>query len=87
MKQGDCRLFYDVTDDHAHVAVVGIGSCDPEKDCEDIDILAQNIRSAAAGQSLLTANNMIRVFTFTCLCSFAVICMGGYETLPAKLPQ
>ena len=49
VKQGDCRLFYDVTADHAHIAVVGIGSCDPETGCEDIDIRKQNIRCAAAG--------------------------------------
>lgn len=49
VKQGDCRIFYDVTSDHAHVAVVGIGSCDPENANEDIDVRRQNIRSAAAG--------------------------------------
>lgn len=49
VKKGDCRLFYDVTDDHAHIAVVGIGSCDPDKGCEDIDVRRQIIRNTAAG--------------------------------------
>ena len=49
VKEGDCRLFYDVTEDHAPVAVVGVGSCDPEVGCEDIDVRRQNIRNAAAG--------------------------------------
>ena len=49
IKQGDCHLFYDVAKDHTHVAVVGLGSCDPKSGNEDIDVRRQNIRSAAAG--------------------------------------
>lgn len=53
MNKGESRLFYDLSADHTHVAVVGLG---PRHDnipadqvtLEDIDIAAQNIRGAAA---------------------------------------
>ena len=62
VKEGDCRLFYDVTEDHAPVAVVGVGSCDPEVGCEDIDVRRQNIRNAAAGTIYIVCT-YVRVYT------------------------
>ena len=62
VKEGDCRLFYDVTEDHAPVAVVGVGSCDPEVGCEDIDVRRQNIRNAAAG-TIYVVCTYVRVYT------------------------
>ena len=57
--KGDSRLFYDLSPDHTHVAVVGVGPNEPkalakEGESEDIDVASQNIRiAAAAGTKLL----------------------------------
>lgn len=60
--KGESRLFYDLSPDHTHVAVVGLGSSasdlaaeeEEEGEAEDIDVAAQNVRSAAAiGTKLL----------------------------------
>ena len=53
VKKGESRLFYDVTEDHAHIAVVGLGPKPGEVPndqliMEDIDIARQHVRSAAA---------------------------------------
>lgn len=61
MSKGDCRLFYDLSPDHTHVAVVGLGpsaaDIPPDEEgvvLEDIDMAAQNVREAAAvGTKLL----------------------------------
>jgi hypothetical protein len=53
VKNGESRLFYDITEDHAHVAVVGLGPKPGEVPpnqlvMEDIDVARQHVRSAAA---------------------------------------
>jgi hypothetical protein len=53
VKNGESRLFYDITEDHAHIAVVGLGPKPGEVPpnqlvIEDIDIVRQHVRSAAA---------------------------------------
>ena len=52
IKKGDSRLFYDITTNNAHVAVVGVGSKvdngDVPDNLEDVDVKRQSIRSAAA---------------------------------------
>lgn len=60
MKKGDSRLFYDLSPDHTHVALVGLGpnQADTPTDngdmLEDIDTAAQSVRDAAAvGTKLL----------------------------------
>lgn len=64
MKKGESRLFYDLSPDHTHVAVVGLGpsqadtpsNTPPDNDLqlEDIDVGAQSVREAAAvGTKLL----------------------------------
>ncbi len=53
VKKGDSKLFYDLSPDHTHVAVVGLG---PRKESiptnqvvmEDIEIATENVREAAA---------------------------------------
>ena len=52
VKKGDSRLFYDVTPDHTHLAVVGMGTREPPAelvDSEDIDVARETVRIAAAG--------------------------------------
>lgn len=55
---------YDITEDHAHLAVVGLGPKSEETDdvsaiIEDIDVTRQNIRSAAAvGTKLLQSTQV-----------------------------
>ena len=51
VKRGDTRLLYDVTTDHTHVAVVGVGPRYPDNGLEDVDMKRQNVRCAAAGKS------------------------------------
>lgn len=57
--KGESRLFYDLSPDHTHVAVVGLGAVEAdlpakETEVEDIDVAAQNVREAAAvGTKLL----------------------------------
>ena len=51
VRRGDTRLLYDVTTDHTHVAVVGVGPCYPDNGLEDVDMKRQNVRCAAAGES------------------------------------
>lgn len=59
MCKGDSRLFYDLSPDHTHVAVVGLGPTEAdisakEGEVEGIDLAAQNVREAAAiGTKLL----------------------------------
>ena len=59
MTKGESRLFYDVSPDHTHVAVVGLGQRkedipEGQTTMEDINVTAQNIRVAAAtGAKLL----------------------------------
>lgn len=59
VSKGESRLFYDITEDHAHLAVVGLGPRSKESTNvsgtnEDIDVSRQNVRSAAAvGTKLL----------------------------------
>ena len=53
LRKGASRLFYDLSPDHTHVAVVGLGPSAAdisakEGDAEGIDIAAQNVREAAA---------------------------------------
>ena len=53
IKNGESRLFYDITEDHAHVAMVGLGPKpgevpDNQVIMEDIDVARQHVRSAAA---------------------------------------
>ena len=53
VKKGESRLFYDITEDHAHVALVGLGPKPGEIPpnqlvVEDIDVARQHVRSAAA---------------------------------------
>ncbi len=53
IKKGESRLFYDITEDHAHLAVVGLGprkegASDVSTVNEDIDVSRQIVRSAAA---------------------------------------
>ncbi len=53
IKKGESRLFYDITEDHAHLAVVGLGprnkgAPDVSTINEDIDVSRQTVRSAAA---------------------------------------
>ena len=64
IKNGDSRLFYDVIEDHTHVAVVGLGPKPGEVPAnlavmEDIDVARQHIRSAAAvGLKLLQSSKV-----------------------------
>ena len=64
IKNGESRLFYDITEDHAHVAVVGLGPKPGEVPpnqlvMEDIDVARQHIRSAAAvGAKVLRGANV-----------------------------
>ena len=64
IKSGEARLFYDITEDNAHIAVVGLGPKpgevpDNETVLEDIDVARQNVRSAAAvGAKLLRSTKV-----------------------------
>ena len=57
--KGESRIFYDLSPDHTHVAIVGLGPGEAdlpssEGEREDVDMGAQNVRAAAAvGTSLL----------------------------------
>ena len=64
IKNRESRLFYDITEDHAHVAVVGLGPKPGEVPpnqlvMEDIDVARQHVRSAAAvGAKVLRGANV-----------------------------
>ena len=65
LKKGESRLFYDLSPDHTHVALVGLGPneadtpTDKGESLEDIDLMAQNVREAAAvGTKLLQSANV-----------------------------
>ena len=58
ISKGDSRLFYDLSPEHTHVAVVGVGPNEPEAlakegEREDIDVASQNVRTAAAAGTKL----------------------------------
>ena len=72
------HLWYWFSQDHAHVAVVGVGKSYSAEDSfsslEDIDIRRQNIRSAAAGVTSVYPRDFI-------CCSyvrFTIVCMLVY---------
>ncbi len=65
LSKGDSRLFYDLSPDHTHVAVVGVGPNEPEVlakegEGEDIDVASQNIRTAAAAGTKLLQRAKIK---------------------------
>ena len=51
VKRGETRVLYDVTTDHTHVAVVGVGPRNSDNGLEDVDMKRQNVRCAAAGKT------------------------------------
>ena len=57
LKKGDSRLFYDLSPEYTHVAVVGVAPSTeamPPDSVEDVDMAAQGVREAAAvGTKLL----------------------------------
>jgi aminopeptidase len=48
LKKGDSRLFYDLTNDLTHVAIVTIGKKEQDEGQEDMDMHKHNVRCAAA---------------------------------------
>ena len=64
VKKGESHLFYDITEDHAHIAVVGLGPKPGEVPpnqlvMEDIDVARQHVCSAAAvGVKVLQSTNV-----------------------------
>ena len=69
VKKGESRLFYDVTEDHAHIAVVGLGPKpgevpDNQIVMEDIDVARQHVRSAAAVGAKLLQSARVKEMMF-----------------------
>ena len=69
IKNGESRLFYDITEDHAHVAVVGLGPKpgevpDDQLVMEDIDVARQHVRSAAAVGAKILRGTRVKEIQF-----------------------